>query len=86
MPHDLMEERAARAETRMDGPATPSHEKVRRREDGPPGSIFTAKSACALPRRSRHWHVRAVEAACGSTYRDRERMGVCSGKSVIFSG
>ena len=28
----------------MDGPATPSHEKVRRREDDPPGSIFTANN------------------------------------------
>ncbi len=30
----------------MDGPATPLHEKVRRREDGPPGSIFTANENC----------------------------------------
>ena len=28
----------------MDGPAAPSHEKVWRREDGPPGSIFTANN------------------------------------------
>ncbi len=44
------------------------------------------ESACALPRRSRHWRVRAVEAACGSTARYREQIGDRSRKSVIFSG
>ncbi len=58
MPHDLMEERAARTES--------------------------ARARCRM--RSRHWRVRTVEAACGSTARDRERIGGRGGKSVMFSG